>query len=218
MTIAYVDAPWSWRVPLAGCMISVLCIGYYRSFGILMLAYEEERSYPHAILLGVYAFSYALNGLLAPFAQTLAARWTSRKVVLCGSIILFLCLSLQEVLNDVVSFVLLSGIGMGIGFSMIYATAIGLVGASFRKHRAAATGIAFAGSSIGQMILPWTTTKLLEEYTLRGCVLILGAMMLHITIAGLALPEKIVERSSGEVVMDQTKKTSEQTAKEREGE
>ena len=100
--IAYVDAfPWSWRVPLVGCLTTFLTIGYLRCYGILMVAYEEERSYPHSILLGVYAFSYALNGLLAPFFQILAAKWTSRRVVFCGGLLHFVCLSLQEVLQGV---------------------------------------------------------------------------------------------------------------------
>lgn len=195
-------------MPIVGCLASFLTIGYYRCFGILMIAYKEERSFSHSILLTVYGLSYALNGVLAPFIQTLAAKWTSRRVAFLGGLLLFFCLSLQEVLHDMISFILLSGIGMGVGFSMIYATSIGLVGPTFRKHRAMATGIAFAGSSIGQMVFPWTATLLLDEYKLRGCVFIFGAVMLHASVGALVLPEKIVDGSSGEVIVHQTKKES----------
>lgn len=66
----------------------------------------------------------------------------------------------------------------------------------FKKYRATASGIALAGGTIGSFILPPLARLIIEEYSLKGCFLILGGIILQtIPVAFLLRPptQKSVE-------------------------
>ena len=57
----------------------------------------------------------------------------------------------------------------------------------FRKRRAVANGIAFAGSSIGTLVLPIIFAFLIEEYSVKGTFLITAGFWLHVCVVGMVL-------------------------------
>ena len=77
------------------------------------------------------------------------------------------------------------GIIAGVGYGLVYAPGIVMVGQYFKKRRALANGLAVAGSSIGQFAIPPVMRFLIDKYTFRGALLILGGLMLHICVSGM---------------------------------
>ena len=66
----------------------------------------------------------------------------------------------------------------------------------FNKYRATASGLALAGGTIGSFIFPPLARVIIFEYSLRGCFLILGGIILHtIPIAFLLRPPTPIEKS-----------------------
>ena len=61
-----------------------------------------------------------------------------------------------------------------------------MLGYYFRNRLGLASGIAFAGSSLSQLVLPPLTYYLLEEYGLQGTMLIVAALSANVCVCGAA--------------------------------
>ena len=62
----------------------------------------------------------------------------------------------------------------GIGNAAVYGNVLVILGVYFNKRRALANGVALAGASIGQFVLPPFIEFLLETYGLQGCLLLVS--------------------------------------------
>ncbi|UYV84562.1 SLC16A11 [Cordylochernes scorpioides] len=72
-----------------------------------------------------------------------------------------------------------------------------IINQHFTRHRATAIGLAFAGASVGSIILPPATEALIQQYGLRGCFLLLGAINLQGLVGSfLYLPPVWINRTS----------------------
>ena len=70
---------------------------------------------------------------------------------------------------------LLQGFGMG----LVGTQTPVIINQYFVKYRATATGIALAGGTLGSFVFPPLVKYIITEYSLRGCFLILGGIMLN---------------------------------------
>ena len=85
----------------------------------------------------------------------------------------------------------------------------------FKKYRATASGIALAGGTIGSFILPPLARLIIEEYSLKGCFLILGGIILQtIPVAFLLRPptQKSVEDGVEKGVNEKASEAKENSA------
>ena len=62
----------------------------------------------------------------------------------------------------------------GIGNAAVYGNVLVILGVYFNKRRSLANGVALAGASIGQFVLPPFIEFLLETYGLQGCLLLVS--------------------------------------------
>ncbi|XP_038600325.1 monocarboxylate transporter 12 isoform X2 [Tachyglossus aculeatus] len=72
----------------------------------------------------------------------------------------------------------------GIGFALCYSPAIAMVGKYFNKRKALAYGIALSGSGIGTFVLAPVVQVLIEQFSWRGALLILGGFVLNLCVCG----------------------------------
>ncbi|CDQ99890.1 unnamed protein product, partial [Oncorhynchus mykiss] len=75
----------------------------------------------------------------------------------------------------------------GIGFALCYTPAIAMVGSYFCERKALAYGIAMSGSGIGTFILAPAVQILIEHYSWRGALLILGGVVANLCVCGALL-------------------------------
>ncbi|KAF7247475.1 Monocarboxylate transporter 12 [Varanus komodoensis] len=85
----------------------------------------------------------------------------------------------------------------GLGFALSYSPAIAMVGNYFNKRKALAYGIAMSGSGIGTFILAPVVQLLIEQFSWRGALLILGGFVLNLCVCG-ALMRPIVGKEDRE--------------------
>ena len=65
----------------------------------------------------------------------------------------------------------------GIGNAAVYGNVLVILGVYFNKRRSLANGVALAGASIGQFVLPPFIEFLLETYGLQGCLLLVSTTL-----------------------------------------
>lgn len=68
---------------------------------------------------------------------------------------------------------------LGIGNGLVITLNPVLIHQHFKQHKATATGIAYAGASVGSFALPPLIEYLLGAYGFKGCFLVLGAIILN---------------------------------------
>ena len=69
------------------------------------------------------------------------------------------------------------------GSAAIHSPSIIILGRYFDKRRGFANGIAIAAGSLGGFATPIIFTKLMEEYSIRGALLLQSAILLNIVLA-----------------------------------
>ena len=62
---------------------------------------------------------------------------------------------------------------------------MGAIARHFEYNRTIASGIVFAGGSIGMIVFPFLFQSCLEAFTLRGVLLIYAGFILNYLVAGL---------------------------------
>ncbi|KAG2463222.1 MOT12 protein, partial [Polypterus senegalus] len=72
----------------------------------------------------------------------------------------------------------------GVGFALCYTPAIAMVGKYFFKRKALAYGIAMSGSGIGTFILAPVVQLLIEHYSWRGALFLLGGLVANLCVCG----------------------------------
>lgn len=100
---------------------------------------------------------------------------------------------MTELMSDVC---LLSPKGMG--FALSYTPAVAMVGMYFRKKKALAYGLAMSGSGIGTFVLAPVVQVLIERYSWRGALLILGGLVSHLCICAALLKPVEGQETEGE--------------------
>ena len=82
-----------------------------------------------------------------------------------------------------IGYILYTGMALG----AMLTPAVLLVSHYFEKRKSFANGVSFAGSSMGQLCLPYILTYLIDEYGYRGAMLIYTAITLHALCAAFLL-------------------------------
>ncbi|XP_038053066.1 monocarboxylate transporter 2-like [Patiria miniata] len=178
------DAGWAWAV-LGACHLAFfLWEGLCKGLGVLLPTLTEQfntETWPVGWAIGLMLAARGLSGLLL---SSLEHRWQHRPVAVVCGVLASLGVLAACVTNNVVQFglciVLLTGAACGI----LLNCCLVLLGVYFDRYYAMANGIACAGTSIGILIFAPVTQFLLDVYGWRGCLLLIGGMLLHLIVVG----------------------------------
>lgn len=135
-------------------------------------ANREEASWTIMLLGG----ARVLSGLLA---GPLAHRFTTRPVLILGSVISAAGVMLAYFATNMWSLHLTLGIVHGFGSGIVYAMNPVLISEHFVKHQTMAMGVCFAGSTLGSFVFPKLIEKLIALYGFQEAMLLFGAIILN---------------------------------------
>ncbi|UCE52182.1 MAG: MFS transporter [Desulfobacterales bacterium] len=182
-------------VVAASFAILVVIWAAYYSFGVFFKPLINEFGWTRATTSGAYSLSSIVMGLLAIAMGKLTDRFGPRIVMTICAILLFLGFWLMSKIVTTwqlyVFYGLIIGIGMGGSFVPLMSTVVRW----FFKRRSMMTGIAAAGISIGTLIGPPITHRLITNYGWRISYAILGATV----FAAVILIAQLLKRDPAEV-------------------
>uniref|UniRef100_A0A3P8XCA7 Major facilitator superfamily (MFS) profile domain-containing protein n=1 Tax=Esox lucius TaxID=8010 RepID=A0A3P8XCA7_ESOLU len=125
--------------------------------------------------------------LCAPLGSFIGNRLSCRVAVILGGFLSSIGLVLSSFATSLEYLYLTLGVLTGVGFALCYTPAIAMVGSYFCERKAMAYGIAMSGSGIGTFILAPVVQLLIEQYSWRGALLILGGVVSNLCVCGALL-------------------------------
>ncbi|ESN96804.1 hypothetical protein HELRODRAFT_85916 [Helobdella robusta] len=181
---SFLDGGWGWMVVLASFMAHVIADGCCYSAGVLLVKWLEVFEESKAKTSWIVALFVSLHAIFGPISSICTNKFGCRKTTIAGGLISALGCILSVFTNSVEQLCLTFGLVAGFGLSLVYVPAVVIVAFYFEKKRAFATGIAVAGSGIGGFVFPILVELLVETYSWRGALLIMGGIMLNIVLCG----------------------------------
>ncbi|XP_013110982.2 uncharacterized protein LOC106089618 [Stomoxys calcitrans] len=191
------DGGYGWVVVFASLVVSLIADGLSFSFGLInteLLSYFGESPSKTAWISSLF-FSVPL--LMGPIWSNLVDKYGCRKMTILGGLVSAIGFGLSSICNSVemlmVTFGIISGLGLGIG----YVTAVVSIAFWFDKKRTFATGIGASGTGIGTFLYAPLTQWLIDNYGWRGATLILAGTMLNACVCGALMrdPDWLIEEN-----------------------
>ncbi|KAG1679215.1 Monocarboxylate transporter 12 [Nymphon striatum] len=183
------DGGWGWVVVFASFIINLISDGIGFSFGVIyieLLSYFNESKGKTAWVGSVF---YAMPLICGPIASALVIRYGCRKMTILGGILASIGFISSSFANSLEVLYVTFGMISGFGLALSYVAAIVIVAFYFDSKRGLATGVSVSGTGIGTFVFAPVVRLLIEKYTWRGAVLILGAVFLNITVCGMLMRE-----------------------------
>nr|XP_022913330.1 monocarboxylate transporter 3-like [Onthophagus taurus] len=179
------DGGWGWVVVLGAFYIFCIADGALVSFGIFLNDVSKAFNCTNseiAIAGAVQTCCYCLAG---PISAALVNTFGYRVVVILGTTLASIAYSLTALTQRLYQLIIAYGILSGLGFGMMYVSAVIAVGYYFERWRGLASGMSLCGAGIGATSLPPIITILLHEIGWRDTFYVISALILTCYLSGI---------------------------------
>ncbi|XP_036449573.1 monocarboxylate transporter 12-B [Colossoma macropomum] len=178
------DGGWGWMI-VAGCFLTTICTrAVTRCVSIFFVEFHMHFSSDYSRTAWIHSLVDCTTMLCAPLGSYIGNRLSCRAAVMVGGLLSSAGLILSSFATSLEYLYLSLGVLTGVGFAFSYTPAIAMVGTYFKERKALAYGIAMSGTGIGTFILAPVVQLLIELYSWRGALLILGGLVSHLCVCG----------------------------------
>ncbi|KAK2164234.1 hypothetical protein LSH36_67g02052 [Paralvinella palmiformis] len=187
-TVVYgtVDRGWAWVIMFALAFWNILIAGALKSFGVIYLEYLDlyQRG-PVATAWMGFSFSIVIT-VMAPLSGYLGDHLSlkvQRILVMCLGVVMATAIAATGWIPKLEGAIITYGMA-GFAASLVDTPILSLLGKYFKRRRFLASGVVFAGSSFGTLVLPPIFTLLVEAYAIRGAMVVFGGVWLNVLVVG----------------------------------
>ncbi|XP_037352521.1 monocarboxylate transporter 12 [Talpa occidentalis] len=178
------DGGWGWMI-VAGCFLVTICTrAVTRCISIFFVEFQTYFAQDYAQTAWIHSIVDCVTMLCAPLGSLVSNHLSCQVGIILGGLLASTGLILGSFATSLKHLYLTLGILTGLGFALCYSPAIAMVGKYFRRRKALAYGIAMSGSGIGTFILAPVVQLLIEQFSWRGALLILGGFVLNLCVCG----------------------------------
>ena len=178
------DGSYSWVVLVASFIANLIGDGCLFSFGVLYVEFLDYFRESKAKTAWIGSLFMSVPLLTGPIASAFTNHFGCRVTTIVGAVIAAIGFVLSSVTDSVGQLCFTLGVVAGVGLSLVDVAANVIVAYYFEKRRAFATSTAAAGSGIGTFIFAVLAERLVELYTWKGAVLVMGGIMLNMVVCG----------------------------------
>ncbi|KAK6624792.1 hypothetical protein RUM44_011652 [Polyplax serrata] len=179
------DGGWGWVVVLGVAISNMTTQALISVFGLLFIQRLSELDIATggaSVVMGVQTTTLNLSGLaIGPLMK----RFSCRQTAAVGSFLVVGGLLLTTFADSISKFIFTYSVFTGCGMGLLSPTTFVVINTYFSKRRGRAVGLAFTGTGIGQMFLPFLVDYLQKEYGFNGTLLILSGLALHAFVGAL---------------------------------
>uniref|UniRef100_A0A3Q2CSH1 Si:dkey-246g23.4 n=1 Tax=Cyprinodon variegatus TaxID=28743 RepID=A0A3Q2CSH1_CYPVA len=181
------DGGYSWFILVSCFFVFGLTFGVVKSFGVF---YVEIHQYFETTAAGtswITSITVATIHIAAPIASALSARFSHRSVVFMGGLICSAAVGLGSLARNLTELYITVGFLNGFGYALTWTPTVTMLGMYFEKRRPMANALASAGECILTFSLTPLFQLLIDSFSWRGALLILGGLQLHLCVCGMLL-------------------------------
>lgn len=181
------DGGWGWMI-VAGCFVVTVCTrAVTRCISIFFVEFQMHFAKDYSGTAWIHSLVDCTTMLCAPLGSLIGNQLSCRVAVILGGFLASVGLVLSSFATSLEYLYATLGLLTGLGFALCYTPAIAMVGIYFCERKALAYGIAMSGSGIGTFILAPVVQLLIEHYSWRGALLILGGFVSNLCVCGALL-------------------------------
>uniref|UniRef100_A0A3P8RN11 Si:dkey-246g23.4 n=1 Tax=Amphiprion percula TaxID=161767 RepID=A0A3P8RN11_AMPPE len=194
---AALDGGYAWFVLLSCFLVFGLTFGVVKAFGVF---YVEIHRYFGTTATGtswITSIAVATIHVVAPLASALSARYSHRSVVIMGGLICSLGIMLGAFARNITELYLTVGFLNGFGYALTWTPTVTMLGFYFEKRRPMANALSSSGECILTFVLTPLFQLLIDSFSWRGALLILGGLQLNLCVCGMLLRPLKASRDVG---------------------
>ncbi|XP_035798462.1 monocarboxylate transporter 12 [Amphiprion ocellaris] len=191
------DGGYAWFVLLSCFLVFGLTFGVVKAFGVF---YVEIHRYFGTTATGtswITSIAVATIHVVAPLASALSARYSHRSVVIMGGLICSLGIMLGAFARNITELYLTVGFLNGFGYALTWTPTVTMLGFYFEKRRPMANALSSSGECILTFVLTPLFQLLIDSFSWRGALLILGGLQLNLCVCGMLLRPLKASRDVG---------------------
>nr|XP_034993905.1 monocarboxylate transporter 12 isoform X1 [Zootoca vivipara]XP_034993906.1 monocarboxylate transporter 12 isoform X1 [Zootoca vivipara]XP_034993908.1 monocarboxylate transporter 12 isoform X1 [Zootoca vivipara]XP_034993909.1 monocarboxylate transporter 12 isoform X1 [Zootoca vivipara] len=178
------DGGWGWMIVI-GCFLVTICTrAVTRCISIFFVEFQTYFAQDYARTAWIHSIVDCATMFCAPLGSLISNHLSCQVGIILGGLLASAGLILSSFATSLEHLYLSLGILTGLGFALSYSPAIAMVGNYFNKRKALAYGMAMSGSGIGTFILAPVVQLLIEQFSWRGALLILGGFVLNLCVCG----------------------------------
>lgn len=184
----------AWLTVLGGFCILFCSFGWINTIGVFQAYYETHqlKGYSSSTVSWIPSLEVFVMFLLGPWVGQLLDRYGHREVLAIGTFLHIFGIMMTSLSTKYYQFILAQGICSPIGMCMIFNPVMTTTVTWFAKKRSLAFGIVAAGSSLGGVLLPIITQRLIEQVGFGWSMRITAFIMLSLlVIANLTLKARV---------------------------
>ncbi|XP_022065988.1 monocarboxylate transporter 13 [Acanthochromis polyacanthus] len=184
---AALDGGYAWFVLLSCFLVFGLTFGVVKAFGVF---YVEIHRYFGTTATGtswITSIAVATIHVGAPLASALSARYSHRSVVIVGGLICSVGVVLGAFARNITELYLTVGFLNGFGYALTWTPTVTMLGFYFEKRRPMANALSSSGECILTFVLTPLFQLLIDSFSWRGALLILGGLQLNLCVCGMLL-------------------------------
>ncbi|XP_032473144.1 monocarboxylate transporter 6 isoform X1 [Phocoena sinus] len=178
---------WAWMVLLASVVTQGLTLGFPTCIGIFFAELQREFQASNSETSWFPSILTAMLHAGGPLCSILVGRFGCRATVMLGGVLASLGMVAGSFCCTLGQLYLTAGFITGLGMCFSFQSSITVLGLYFTRWRVLANALASAGVSLGIMLWPLLSRRLLEDLGWRGSFLIFGGVLLHCCVCGAIL-------------------------------
>nr|XP_055029916.1 monocarboxylate transporter 2 [Misgurnus anguillicaudatus]XP_055029917.1 monocarboxylate transporter 2 [Misgurnus anguillicaudatus]XP_055029918.1 monocarboxylate transporter 2 [Misgurnus anguillicaudatus]XP_055029919.1 monocarboxylate transporter 2 [Misgurnus anguillicaudatus] len=181
------DGGYGWFIVLSTFLVFGLTFGVIKSFGVFFV--EIHHYFATTVTASSWITSIAVATLHfgAPIGSALSAYFSHRCVVIVGGLLSSIGMVAGSCAQDLIQLYITVGFLTGFGYALTWTPTVTMLGWYFEKRRPVANALASTGECILTFILTPSFQFLVDQFSWRGAMLILGALQLNLCLCGALL-------------------------------
>ncbi|KAJ0069586.1 hypothetical protein NL108_010416 [Boleophthalmus pectinirostris] len=181
------DGGYAWIILLSAFTMCGLTFGVIKSFGVFYVEIHRYFDTTATTVSWITSITLATIHVSGPLSSALSARFGHRSIVMIGGLLCSIGVISGSFARNLLELYLTTGFLNGLGYSLAWTPTVTMVGLYFDRKRPMANALSSSGECVLMFVISPLTQWLIDSYTWRGAMLIVGALQLNLCICGALL-------------------------------